>query len=214
MPGSDISTTVLYRPLAHAALVHAQFEAIHPFLDGNGRVGRLITTLLFITRGLLPSPLLYLSAYFEATRDEYYARLLRVTLRGEWEGWLLYFLKGVRHTGGGRGVDRIWRMDDLIVGWKRRLVGSRSRLPERVIDLFAENPYWTIGGVAARLSVAFTTAQRAIERLEKAGIVRQVGEAKRNRPLQSRYRSPGAGGAHFTSAHARVDGRGAAAGAL
>ena len=78
-------------------------------------------------------------------------------------------------------MDRIQRMDDLIVGWKRRLVGSRSRLPERVIDLFAENPYWTIGGVAARLSVAFTTAQRAIERIEKAGIVRQVGEAKRNR---------------------------------
>ena len=167
-------------PLAHAALVHAQFEAIHPFLDGNGRVGRLITTLLFITRGLVPSPLLYLSAYFEATRDEYYARLLSVTQRGEWEGWLLYFLKGVAIQAED-SVNRIQRMDDLIVGWKRRLVGSRSRLPERVIDLFAENPYWTIGGVAARLSVAFTTAQRAIERLEKAGIVRQVGEAKRNR---------------------------------
>ena len=167
-------------PLAHAALVHAQFEAIHPFLDGNGRVGRLITTLLFITRGLVPSPLLYLSAYFEATRDEYYARLLRVTLRGEWEGWLLYFLKGVAIQAED-AVDRIRRMDDLIVQWKLRLAGSRSRLPERVIDLFAENPYWTIGGVAARLSVAFTTAQRAIERLEKAGIVRQVGEAKRNR---------------------------------
>ncbi len=167
-------------PLAHAALVHAQFEAIHPFLDGNGRVGRLITTLLFITRGLVPSPLLYLSAYFEATRDEYYARLLRVTLRGEWEGWLLYFLKGVAIQAED-AVDRIRRMDDLIVQWKLRLAGSRSRLPERVIDLFAENPYWTIGGVAARLSVAFTTAQRAIERLEKAGIVRQVGEVKRNR---------------------------------
>ena len=182
MPGclGAISLRRALPPLAHAALVHAQFEAIHPFLDGNGRVGRLITTLLFITRGLVPSPLLYLSAYFEATRDEYYARLLGVTLRGEWEGWLLYFLKGVAIQAED-SVDRIQRMDDLIVGWKRRLVGSRSRLPERVIDLFAENPYWTIGGVAARLSVAFTTAQRAIERLEKAGIVRQVGEAKRNR---------------------------------
>ena len=78
----------------HAALAHSQFEAIHPFLDGNGRVGRLLITLLLVKRGLIPSPLLYLSAYFEATRQEYYARLLRVTERGEWEEWLTYFLRG------------------------------------------------------------------------------------------------------------------------
>src|SRR5206468_8157121 len=74
-------------PLVHAALVHSQFEAIHPFLDGNGRVGRLLITLLFIARSVLPSPLLYLSAWFEATRPEYYSRLLGVTERGEWEEW-------------------------------------------------------------------------------------------------------------------------------
>ena len=79
-------------PLIHAALVHSQFEAIHPFLDGNGRVGRLLITLLLVSRDIIPSPLLYLSAYFEATRDEYYARLLGVTERGEWEEWMTYFL--------------------------------------------------------------------------------------------------------------------------
>ena len=167
-------------PLAHAALIHAQFEAIHPFLDGNGSVGRLLITLLFITRGLIPSPLLYLSAYFEATRDEYYARLLGITQNGEWEEWLLYFMKGVvLHAED--AVDRIRRMDDLIARWKRRLEGSRSKLPERALDLFAENPFRTVSGIAGRLGVAFTTAQRAIQRLEEVGIVRQVGDAKRNR---------------------------------
>src|SRR5207244_10922687 len=84
-------------PLVHAALVHSQFEAIHPFLDGNGRVGRLLITLLLIAKGVLPSPLLYLSAWFEATRDEYYARLSAVVERGEWEEWLEYFLAGAAY---------------------------------------------------------------------------------------------------------------------
>ena len=79
----------------HAALVHAQFEAIHPFLDGNGRVGRLLITLLLAQREVMPSPLLYLSAYFESTRSEYYARLLGITEHGEWKEWLVYFLDGV-----------------------------------------------------------------------------------------------------------------------
>ena len=77
-------------PLVHAGLAHAQFEAIHPFLDGNGRVGRLLITLLLVERELLPSPLLYLSAYFEASREDYYARLLAVTQEGAWERWLAY----------------------------------------------------------------------------------------------------------------------------
>ena len=80
-------------PLVHAAIAHAHFEAIHPFLDGNGRVGRLLITLLLVGRGVLPSPLLCLSAYFESTRDAYYAHLLGLTERGEWEEWLTYFLR-------------------------------------------------------------------------------------------------------------------------
>ena len=167
-------------PLVHAALVHSQFEAIHPFLDGNGRVGRLLITLLLVSRGIIPSPLLYLSAYFEATRDEYYARLLSLTEEGEWEEWLNYFLRGVVLLSED-AVDRIQRIDELFGRWKQVLASGRSRLPERVIDLFAENPFWTAGGVAARLEVAFSTAQRAIDRLETAGIVLQLGDARRNR---------------------------------
>ena len=167
-------------PLVHAALAHSQFEAVHPFLDGNGRVGRLLITLLLVKRGIIPSPLFYLSAYFEATREEYYARLLGVTERGEWEEWLTYFLTGVVLQADD-AVDRIQRIDDLFSHWKQGLARGQSRLPELALDLFPENPFWTVGGVAVRLDVAFTTAQRAIDRLEVAGIVAQVGEARRNR---------------------------------
>ena len=167
-------------PLVHAALAHSQFEAIHPFLDGNGRVGRLIITLLLVIRGVISSPLLYLSAYIEATRQEYYARLLGVTERGEWEEWLGYFLRGVA-VQSEDAVDRIQRIDDLFSHWKQGLAQVQSRLPERALDLFAENPFWTVGGVARRLGVAFTTAQRAIDRLEKEGVVTRQGTARRNR---------------------------------
>ncbi len=167
-------------PLVHAALAHSQFEAIHPFLDGNGRVGRLLITLLLIAKGVLPSPLLYLSAFFEATRDEYYARLVGVTERGEWEEWLGYFLAGTA----GQAVDglgRIQRIDELLARWREQLRRAPSRLPGQAVELFAENPFWTVNKLAERLEVAFTTAQRAIDRLESAGIVALQGEAKRNR---------------------------------
>ena len=167
-------------PLVHAALAHSQFEAVHPFLDGNGRVGRLLITLLLVKQSIIPSPLFYLSAYFEATREEYYARLLGVTERGEWEEWLTYFLTGVVLQADD-AVDRIQRINDLFSRWKQGLARGQSRLPELALDLFAENPFWTVGSVAGRLEVAFTTAQRAIDRLEIAGIVAQVGEARRNR---------------------------------
>lgn len=167
-------------PLVHAALAHSQFEAIHPFLDGNGRVGRLLITLLLVERQVLPAPLLYLSAYFEATRPEYYARLSGVTERGEWEEWLAYFLAGVAGQAED-AVGRIQRIDALVAGWRERIAKAPSRLPERALDLFVENPFWTVRKLAERLEVAFTTAQRAIDRLEAAQVVTLAGEAKRNR---------------------------------
>ncbi len=167
-------------PLVHAAVTHSQFEAIHPFLDGNGRIGRLLITLLLVQRDIIPSPLLYLSSYFEATRQEYYARLLGVTERGEWEEWLAYFLRGVALQARD-AVDRIQRMDDLLSDWRLRLSTGSSSASERVLDLLAENPFCTVRGLADRLGVAFTTAQRAIGRLEEEGFVALVGEARRNR---------------------------------
>lgn len=170
-------------PLAHAALVHSQFEAIHPFLDGNGRVGRLLITLSLIEKGVLQTPLLYLSAYFEATREEYYARLLGVTQRGEWEEWLVYFFSGVTSQAED-ALRRIERIVDLMQDWRDRLAAGTTAL--RALELLVENPYWTVRAIGQRLNVAFTTAQRAIDRLESAGIVRLTREAQRNRVYVAR----------------------------
>jgi len=167
-------------PLVQAALVHSQFEAIHPFLDGNGRVGRLLITLLLVARRVLPSPLLYLSAYFEATRPEYYARLQGVTHAGEWEEWLEYFLGGVA-TQADDAISRIQRIDALTADWRRRLPATSSRLPDQALELLVENPFWSVNRLGERLGVAFTTAQRAIDHLESAGVVVRITEARRNR---------------------------------
>lgn len=167
-------------PLVNAALAHAQFEAIHPFLDGNGRVGRLLITLLLVERNVLPSPLLYLSAYFEATRQQYYAHLLAVTQSGAWEDWLIYFLEGVS-TQSADAVARIRRLVDLFDRAREKLTAIRSARLERALELFVENPFRTVGGLAQEMGVAYTTARRAISRLEAAGIVSLVADAKRNR---------------------------------
>jgi Fic family protein len=167
-------------PLVQIALAHHRFETIHPFLDGNGRIGRLLITLFLIEREILPSPLLYLSAFFEATRREYYERLQAVRSDGDWPGWLLYFLRGVTRQAED-AVQRAERIDEILRGWRAVAAASSSRAVPALVDLLAENPYWTRTRAAERLGVAFTTAQRAVERLVEAGILRQVGEAKRNR---------------------------------
>ena len=168
-------------PLVHAALVHSQFEAIHPFVDGNGRVGRLLITLLLVQRGvILPSLFLHLSAYFERTRYEYYARLLGITERGEWQWWLDYFLIGVAAQADD-AIGRIRRIESLLSGWKLDLARERSRVPERALDLFSENPFWTVGALAERLEVAYTTSQRAVNRLEALGAVSLDRGERRNR---------------------------------
>jgi Fic family protein len=167
-------------PLVQAALAHAQFEAIHPFLDGNGRVGRLLITLLLVAKQVLPSPLLYLSAWFAATRPEYYRHLSQITEEGRWEQWLSYFLRGATEQAED-AVERIERLDSILSQWRFQLGSAPSRFPERILDLFAENPFWSVGRVAARLGIAFTTAQRAIDRLKEAGFVTLADEARRNR---------------------------------
>ena len=151
------------------------------FLDGNGRVGRLLITLLFVARGVLPAPLLYLSAYLEATREEYYAHLLAITQNGQWEEWLTYFLHGVALQAED-AIGRIQRIDELFQHWSEQLTGTQSRQSEKVLELFVENPFWTAREIAQRLAVAYTTAPtRPSTGWESAGIVALVGEARRNR---------------------------------
>jgi Fic family protein len=166
--------------LAQIALIHYQFEAIHPFLDGNGRVGRLLITLFLVERAVLPMPLLYLSAFFEATRSDYYNGLSAVTHEADWARWLEYFLNGVARMSED-ALSRAERINTLLGRWRQGVAGGSSKAPPRLVELLAENPYWTINRAAERLGVAYTTAQRAIERLIAAGILAQTGDARRDR---------------------------------
>ena len=162
------------------ALAHYQFEAVHPFLDGNGRVGRLLTTVFLIERQILPTPLLYLSAFFEASRRDYYDGLRGISERGAWNDWLEYFLLGVARMSED-ALSRAMRINGLLAEWQRKVSGESSNNPLRVVELLGTNPFITTKGVTDKLAIAFTTAQRAIERLEHANIVKRVGDAKRDR---------------------------------
>jgi Fic family protein len=167
-------------PLVTIALAHYQFEAVHPFLDGNGRVGRLLITLFLIEQKILPAPLLYLSAFFEATRRDYYEGLRGVSERGAWNDWLEYFLIGVARTSQD-ALSRASRINTILAEWQRLVAGESTNTPLRIVDLLAANPFITATGIAGELGVAFTTAQRAIERLERVGVVKRATDAKRDR---------------------------------
>src|SRR5215813_10093971 len=165
-------------PLITIALAHYQFEAIHPFRDGNGRVGRLLITLFLIERKILPTPLLYLSAFFEASRRDYYDSLRVVSERSAWHDWIEYFLLGVARMSED-ALSRATRINDVIAQWRKKLAGEPN--PSRIIEQLSANPFITATGAAHRLSIAFTTAQRAIERLEQKRVVRRTTDARRNR---------------------------------
>ena len=166
--------------LVHAALAHSQFEAIHPFLDGNGRVGRLLITLLLHHRGVLPMPLLYLSAFFEATRRDYYSALLGVTERGAWEDWLLYFLNGVARQSED-ALSRAQRLNRLLDQWRQQVSLDSSPAGLRLLDLLAVNPFITVRKAEEQLDVAYNTAAAALRLLAKRKIIVQVNDARRDR---------------------------------
>lgn len=165
-----------FPPLVRLAFIHYQFEAIHPFLDGNGRVGRLLISLLLVHWGLLPLPLLYLSAYFEAHRDDYYRLLRAVSERGAWQEWVAFFLFGVAEQARD-AISRTRRLQELQTGWRERLSQARtSALSLRLLDALFGTPFITIPGAQHLLDVTYVTAQRHVLRLTEAGILRQVGE--------------------------------------
>lgn len=167
-------------PLVQIALAHYQFEAIHPFLDGNGRVGRLLITLFLVEREILSTPLLYLSAFFEATRRDYYERLRGITEHGEWLEWLQYFLNGVARQSED-ALSRAERINGHLAEWRVAVARASSKVPLALVDQLAANPFLTVKGAAKQLGVAFTTAQRAVARLEQLGIVTEVSQGKRDR---------------------------------
>ncbi len=167
-------------PLIHSALCHYQFEAIHPFLDGNGRVGRLLIILLLVERGVVNPPLLYLSAFFEATRDEYYRRLYNVSAHGEWNEWISYYLNGVS-VQAADVLSRTERINKYLGEWLSITAGMASALPQKIVKHLSVNPFITANGVSEEFEVAFATAMRAIKKLESLSIIKEITQAKRER---------------------------------
>lgn len=171
--------------LITCALMHYQFEAIHPFLDGNGRLGRLLITLLLCERKALPGPFLYLSAFFEASRRDYYDHLRAVSDEADWTGWLDYFLNGVIRQSED-ALSRAERLNALIEQWQSRVAGRTPAATQQLAVMLAGNPFVTVRKAEEHLGVAFNTANKAIALLEDQGILQKMGEAQRGRVYVAR----------------------------
>lgn len=181
-----LHSAIALPPLARIAAVHYQFEAVHPFIDGNGRVGRLLVSLLLQEWGLLPKPLLYLSAFFESRRDEYYERLLAVSTLGDWDGWLRFFFEGVS-VGSRDVIDRARRVIELREDYHRRLQVTRaSALLLKLVDYLFESPAIRIGMAQEHLGVTFRAASQNVQKLVDAGIVHEATGRDRNRVFVAR----------------------------
>jgi Fic family protein len=168
--------------LVKAALAHVQFETIHPFLDGNGRVGRLLITLLLCAEGVLTEPLLYLSLFLKKNRDRYYDLLQRSRTEGAWGEWLEFFLDGVIETAGqaGETAQRALRMFDED-RQRLRVLGRTAGSLLRVHESLRQHPATTATRVAAGTGLAFQTATAAIERLRVEGLLEEVTGRRRDR---------------------------------
>jgi Fic family protein len=167
-------------PLVKCALLHYQFEAVHPFLDGNGRIGRLLIPLFLCAEGYLPQPLLYLSAYFERHRDDYYRRLLLVSQEGAWTQWLAFFLKGVAHQAED-ALERSRRILALRGEYRGRLQAQKrvSTVVLGLLDHLFQQPVLSVNQAAEALGVSYPTAKTAVSRLEEAGILRPLDPGQR-----------------------------------
>ncbi len=169
-------------PLINVGLAHVQFETIHPYLDGNGRVGRLLIALCLEDRGLMTEPLLYLSHYFKAHRNEYYDRLDAVRVKGDWEGWLSYFLEGVGIVAE-EAVGLIGSLFDLLEKDRRRYLesGRATVVGARLFEQLPRHPIVTVKSALRLCETTRPTAAKAIDSLCKTGILEETSGRKRDR---------------------------------
>jgi Fic family protein len=168
-------------PLVRLAIIHYQFEAIHPFLDGNGRIGRLLITLLMVAEGLLPQPLLFLSAYFEKSRQQYYDHLLAITQRGAWNEWIIYFLRGI-NIQSRDARERSATLLALLNRYRYKVQTKRSSGHiGKLIELLFSRPVINAKMAQECLDVTPRAAQLHIDRLISEGILREATGKKRNR---------------------------------
>jgi Fic family protein len=168
--------------LEKAALAHVQFETIHPFLDGNGRLGRLLTTLVFVSEGVLRQPLLYLSLYLKAHRDTYYDLLQRVRTDGDWESWVGFFARGVRQTAD-QAVSSAQELASLFKEDRSKIqeLGRSAGSALQVHYALQQHPIQTVNSVTRRSGLSVPTVTAAMRRLEEAGLVRELTGKQRNR---------------------------------
>jgi len=169
-------------PLVKAGLAHVQFETIHPFLDGNGRIGRMLITLLVEHWSLLNQPLLYLSLAFKTRQQEYYTRLAAVRTKGDWEGWTAFFLECVDESADD-GV-RIAQAIHTLIGRDRRLVVEHERATVaaiQLLDRLPSNPVLTVPRASELLGITAPTARKAIEQLEQFGVLHETTGKQRDR---------------------------------
>jgi Fic family protein len=168
--------------LLKAALAHVQFETIHPFLDGNGRVGRLLITLVLVAEGVLQEPLLYLSLYFKQHRRTYYDLLQRVRTDGDWEAWVSFFVRGVKETADGavltaQKLARLFKDDRERIRSIGRVAGSALR----VHQVFQEHPIQTVQTATQRTGLTVPTVTAVMKVLEREGVVRELTGRQRGR---------------------------------
>lgn len=169
-------------PLVRIALIHAQFETIHPFLDGNGRIGRLLIAALMEQWGLLAEPLMYLSGYLKTHQAEYYRRLSVIRSEGDWEGWVAFFLEGVV-AASGDAERSIIDLASLITADRKRLLESPKAGPVsyRLFELLPMMPRFSVEHVRQRLETTFPTASAAVKLLEDLGMLTELTGQKKNR---------------------------------
>lgn len=168
--------------LIRAAIIHYQFETIHPYADGNGRLGRLIVTLMLVDKKLIDMPLLYLSLFFKEHKEKYYQLLMDVRLKGAWEEWIKFFLRGVRHT----SAEAVQTAKDILqlIKKDRETVLKISTKSKNIIgayDQICRRPVFTISSLAKDLGVTYPTAQQQVEKLVDSGILKERGDKERDR---------------------------------
>lgn len=169
-------------PLVRIALVHAQFETIHPFLDGNGRIGRLLIAALMEHWRLLPEPLLYLSGYLKQHQSAYYQQLSAIRTQGDWEGWVGFFMEGVA-VAASEAEGGVVAIASLIAADRRRLLASPKAGPAsyRLFEALPMMPRFTVELARQTLNTSFPTANAAVKLLEDLGIVSELTGLKKNR---------------------------------
>ncbi len=169
-------------PLVRVGLLHVQFETLHPYLDGNGRLGRLLITLLLRHWGLLSRPLLYLSLFLKTHREEYYRRLGAVRTEGDWEGWLAYFLEGVAVVAA-EAVTTARRLHAIVSESRERLLArdDATVFSLRLFELLPQHPIVTVNRVVDLLGCSRPAAAKAVRVLEAAGVLQALDDRKKNR---------------------------------